>query len=358
MTHALLVGIMVLAGAGGDAGPSTAAAAPTAVAPLHPESPEREAFRTQIRGLLQRGEFDELERIAQSLTSDDPRFSSGVSKLVDLYTAFEPTRGVGPDGPDARTAAFTAWAKEKPSSHWPKVGLSVVEALRAATARGPALARDVSPDQWNEHDRHAKAAWEWGQKALADGAKDPEIFTHMIGVCRSVNCPREQAARWVAAATAMNPNYDSVYISMANYLLPRWLGSPEEFVAFAEKSSDENKALGNIVYARIATVALLTEGNDLRKTFPGLQWERIQSGLREIDKRYPDSARTYHLLGHFARVFEDHAVAHEALTRLGGGWDADASSYWYSPFVFREARYWATGDAAIHNVPTEPPVKK
>ena len=216
----------------------------------------------------------------------------------------------------------------------------MVEAWRAYQARGTRAARDVSPQQFEEHDRHIKLAMDWGTKALASDSGDPELFTHLVGLCRAAHCSPEQVDRLIASALAINRKYDSIYIPIANSLLPRWLGSPDAFVDFAEKASDDNKALGNIVYARVATVALMIDGDNLRETYPRLSWDRIQDGFRQIDKLYPDSTRTFQLLARFAYLYQDRAVAREAFARLKNGWRADVD-YWRTPDAFQKAYVWA-----------------
>ena len=144
------------------------AGAPTTKA-LRPEDSERVAFKMQIREMLRLGQFDELERTARSLIADDPRYSCGVSKLVDFHTAMDPIQESGPNGFDAMTATFTAWSQAKPSSYLPKVGFAYVESSRAWKARGNGFSREVSPEGWDGFHRHMKAAMEWGRKALADG---------------------------------------------------------------------------------------------------------------------------------------------------------------------------------------------
>jgi hypothetical protein len=318
--------------------PGPAKEAPTVK--LRCEKTERGNFKAEIGNNLRNGNFEWLERTAETLIKEDPRYGSGASKLVDFYLTLDTSNDDARADADSRVATFTAWEKAIPNSHWPKVGFSLVESSLAAKARGSGWASKVTPEQWAEHDRHIKLAMEWGRKALADDAGDPELFSHMISVCRRTECSQEQANRWLAAALAINPKYDAVYIDMAYALTPRWRGSPDVFVDFAEKASDENRALGNIVYARIATVALGMEWDKLRETYPRLSWDRIQDGLRQIDKRYPDSTRTFHLLAHFAYLFEDRAVAREALSRLSNGWMADVE-YWRTPATFRKAWAWA-----------------
>jgi tetratricopeptide (TPR) repeat protein len=315
----------------------------TAAAKLICEKHERGVFKAEVGNNLRLGNFDWLEATAAKLIKEDPRYACGVSKLVDFYATFDPERAEGPEGADARVAEFTAWAKAKPDSHWPKVGFSVVEAWRARQARGTRWASETTRAQFEEHDRHMQLAMEWAMKALADEPGDPELYTHLIGVCRGVQCPPEQAVKWLAAALAINPGYDAVVITMANTLLPRWLGNADAFVDFAEWVADENPALGNIGYVRIATVALMIDGDKLRETYPRMSWDRIQDGLRQIDKKHPDSSRTFHLLARFAYVFEDRVVAKEALARLKDGWRADVD-YWRTPDAFHKAYIWAMGE--------------
>jgi hypothetical protein len=84
----------------------------------------------------------------------------------------------------------------------------------------------------------------------------------------------------------------------------------------------------------------LIDADKYRATYPRLSWDRIQDGFRQLDKLYPGSARTFHLLARFAYAYEDRAVAREAFTRLKGGWGADVE-YWRSPAAFAKAYRWA-----------------
>jgi hypothetical protein len=330
-----------------------AGAAAPADKPLQNGWEERDAYTEQIRVLIRKGSFDELERIAKDLISDDPRSSAGASKIVDFYIAMRPLpddklprpdfKG---DGAERRVATYTAWAEAKPSSYLPKVGLSMAEFTLAWRERGGGWAKDVPAEKMRLYEQHIAAAWEWARKARVENEHDPELYSYMIGMCRDLGCPRAAVDDYLASAIAMNPKFDDAYIAMANYLLPRWQGSPEEFTELAERAAKDNKALGNMVYARIATVGLLTEGDKLSSVYPNLQWERIRSGLLEIDKHYPDSTRTYHLLARFAWVFRDKDTARNAQQRLTDHIDTDVVNFWWTPYNFIDARRWALQDPA------------
>jgi hypothetical protein len=328
------------------------AAAP-ADKPLHNGWEERQAYAEQIRVLIRKGSFDDLERIAKELISDDSRSTAGAPKIVDFYDAMRPLadeklprpdfRG---DGAERRMATYKAWLEAKPSSYLAKIGLSMAEFEIAWRARGDGWAKDVPPEKMRVYEEHIAASWEWAKKARAEDEHDPELYSYLIGICRDVGCARTVVDEYLASAIAMNPKYDAAYIAMANYLLPRWQGSVEEFTEFAEKSANDNKALGNMVYARIASVGLLTEGDKFPSVYPDLKWERIRSGLLEIDKYYPDSTRTYHLLARFAWVFHDKDTARMAQQRLTDHIDTDVVNFWWNPYNFQGARKWALEDPA------------
>lgn len=346
-----MVGISALA-AIGIAILDSRAAAPVDK-PLRNSWEERQAYAEQIRALIRKGSFDELERIAKDLISEDRRSSAGASKIVDFYDAMTPLpddklprpdfKG---DGAERRIATYKAWAEAKPSSYLPKVGLSMAEFALAWRERGEGWAKDVPDEKMRLYQQHLAIAWEWARKARAENEHDPELYSYLIGMCRDVGCPRAAVDAYLASAIAMNPKFDDAYIAMANYLLPRWQGSSEEFTAFAEKSANENKALGNMVYARIASVGLLTEGDKFPTVYPDLQWERVRSGLLEIDKYYPDSTRSYHLLARFAWVFRDKDTARNAQQRLTDHIDTDVVNFWWTPYNFLNARKWALQDPA------------
>ena len=323
-------------------GSAVAEASPTALRPL---KTERLQFRAEVNALMRQGDYAKVEALAAELLEKDSRFSSGESKLEELYVTLTPRRG-------AETTVekrHIDWFRQSPKSYLPKTGLSLVALRRAGLARGGGWADTVTPEQWKKFDERLKEADWWAQSALNDKPRDPQFFCYLIELCKWKGCPRATADALLARAIALNPNYDGAYAVMADYLLPRWHGSPEAVVEFASAASDQSQTLGNMVYARVAAVALLADGRQdgsaVRRMYPRLDWGRIRAGLLELDRRYPDSARTYHLLAHFARVYEDKETARAALLRLGRDWDRDGADYWFKELAFREAWDWAFGSS-------------
>lgn len=335
--HRIVAATLLLCGA-------VAEGSPTA---LKPNKTERLQFRAEVNALMRQGDYAKVEALAAELLENDSRFSSGESKLEELYVTLTPRRGAE----KTVEKRHIEWFQQSPNSYLPKAGLSFVAVTRAGRARGTGWADTVTPEQWKKFDERLKEADWWAEGALNDKPRDPQFFCYLIQLCTLKSCPRTTADALLARAIALNPNYDGAYAAMAGYLLPRWHGSPDAFVEFAGAASDRSQTLGNIVYARVATVALLVDGRQdgsaVRRTYPRLDWGRIRAGLLELDRRYPDSAQTYHLLAHFARVYEDKETARAALLRLGREWDRDGPDYWFSESTFREAWDWAFGSSPV-----------
>lgn len=225
------------------------------------------------------------------------------------------------------------WQAQSPGSITPRNGLIQLERQRAFTARGLEFAPNVTPEGLQGFEEHMKRAWGLVDEARPIKEKDAAFFRLLIDLCLGGSCPGGKAEEYLKAGLSIDPSYDDLYVAMANYLLPRWYGSVDELTRFAAHAADESRQyLGEIAYVRIATVALLTEGNALPERYPGLSWERIQRGLADLDQRFPNSARTVHLRARFACAYHDAATAQSAFKALGRpAWDRDASELWFQP---------------------------
>jgi hypothetical protein len=300
----------------------------------NPFQTERIVYRSEIRSMLGKRRFKELEGRASALRTGKDRFSSGISKLVEFYQGLGP---VGETPPKSASAPFEevlkAWQTQYPASIAPRNGLIRLERKRAFAARGLEFAPKVTEEGWRGWKEHLKRAWDLVAAAEAIKEKDAAFFSLLVDLCLGGDCPRERAERFLRAGLAIDPSYDDLYVAMANYLLPRWHGSVDAFTRFAARSADESRAyLGDIAYVRIATVALLAEGDGMPQLYPGLSWERIKRGLADLDQRFPNAARTRYLRAKFACAYQDRPTATAVFQAMGGPvWDKEAEEMWFRP---------------------------
>jgi hypothetical protein len=311
---------------------------------LRPFNKESEAFRERVATLLEDGEFAELERLAKTLREQDSRFSSGVSRYVNFLIGLSALRQ-GQNDLDLRVRedVLKRWRSAFPDSHVPVLALSMVAHARAFEARGGGWAYQVDWRSRRGYERRLDDAWEWVEKAKALESRDPEVFAHIVNLCTASGRPWREVNDAINRSTAVNPLSTSVYYAAARYLLPRWHGSGKEMVAFAADASDSNPYLGDVIYVEVARQAWDTERREMRRAMRGLEWPRILRGLRELDRRYPDSVRTWHLMGVFAWLYEDHETAMAAFERLDDCFDKDAKAYWHTKRDLQEARVFALG---------------
>jgi tetratricopeptide (TPR) repeat protein len=304
---------------------------------------EREQLADRVRHLVEAGTYAEVNALVLGFVAKDERSSCGTEKLVDVYEGLD--FYAAPEGTPlaaSERASFEKWMRVEPRSYLARYGLSALAQSRAWQARGTGLADSVEPQQWKAFRRHLDVAWSWAEKALAQQPRDPEFYSRLIDLCMASGCPRSEAEKWLARALEIKPGYENAYVSMANYVQPRWYGhSGDDLAEFAQRSAEAEKSSGNAIYARIATVALLNERMGIARTYPRLDWHRIQEGFREIDQRFPNSDRTYHLLAEFAVAYHDKPVARTAFRKLRGGWGPDAEDYWESQQAYSGAVTWA-----------------
>jgi hypothetical protein len=293
---------------------------------------ERMGYRVAVTANLRQRRFEELEAQVQALRSGRDRFGSGLSKLSAFYQGLIPLGETAPASvADLFETALKEWQAQRPDSITPRAGLIHLEQQRAFTARGLEFAPKVTPEGWKGMEEHMKRAWQMVDTAEPIKEKDAEYFSLLIHLCQAGHCARGKAEGFLKAGLAIDPSYDGLYVSMADYLLPQWQGSVEDVTRFAARAADESRQyLGDIAYSRVATVALMTEGDALPQRYPGLSWQRIQKGLADLDERFPNSARTFHLSARFACAYHDPAVAQAAFTALGGPvWSRDAEAIWF-----------------------------
>src|SRR5205823_4199224 len=119
--------------------------------------------------------------------------------------------------------------------------------------------------------------------------------------------PRQQFDAIVEESRNRFPSSDTVLFSKAYWLQEKWFGGPGEADKFiAAEVAKRTGADADIFYARMMIyLDPLNKDPTGRKDF---DWPRMKRGLREMEKRYPDSARVQALLLSYAIRMDDNAT--------------------------------------------------
>lgn len=211
--------------------------------------------------------------------------------------------------------AIDDWQKKIPNSAY------------AATVRGEALtnwAWDARGCDWADKvsDENFKLFHERLEKAktvlesCSQKARPPRWYPTLMQVYLGLGEDRAAFDKVLKAALKAYPKQIQSYNQMIIALLPRWGGEEGEWEKFASSSADQvGGADGDLLYARIAIFMIRSFGDELRSYPP--DFARIERGIAEMKKRYPDDPTPDGLLCRIALVTGHKDKAKELIEKLG-----------------------------------------
>ena len=137
------------------------------------------------------------------------------------------------------------------------------------------------------------------------------------------------------------PDYYSIYQMSANYLLPKWGGSPEIMEAFAQdaiRAAPPREAAS--IYVRIYWNAFVNEFGDQLISSSRINWPLMKIGIADITAHYPDP---YNLntFAHLACLADDRILVAEMFRLTGSETDG---GYWINSEAREKCRKWALGE--------------
>lgn len=296
----------------------------------------------RYRGLLAAKDFSALEKIAADLRtsrSPDPlRPHRGLTRFYDALggSAEETTQ----------LSRLREWSSKRPRSITAQVALA--DALVAAgwRRRGPGFASMVTDVGWTELRRLLEEAATALTPPRAGIESDPVYWQLAISLAHDHGTGDARAL--ARRALALHPDGDIGMAEMRR-LLPRWGGSPQAVVEFAEEASAlTRKTHGDALYMwfayQIAVDALQGQETFADYTF---DWARVRQGGRDaiaLASQWPPS---YHRLAVLAWMFKDRETARELFARKQLDWYPDALAHWQSSTRYKDVRAWALPDEPI-----------
>lgn len=193
----------------------------------------------------------------------------------------------------------------------------------AWSARGHGWAKDVAESQWPIFRRRMAKASDILTAVYNNSPLKSYIAVQMIDTTLGLENGRDQMEQWFKSAVADDPDSYRAYWCKADFLLPRWYGTPGDLYKFGM----ECVATGNW-HARIPMIfpvameyITVDDSGEVYKV-PEI-WTPLEKIYREYLTRYPEArvyrtkfARSAALGGHWK-------VAKEQFDLLGDGWSRD-----------------------------------
>jgi hypothetical protein len=213
-------------------------------------------------------------------------------------------------------------------------------------ARGPSRASQVPPGAWRlfqerlgEAEKRLTAAWD------LDHECEPAA-TAMVTVCMGLGKDREAMETWFRRAVAADPTRTDAFDRKFEYLLPKWLGSEDELIAFGRQAAavgawDTSLPLMLLrTYKDVAPLSGLKR--DLYFGRPQT-WADIGPVLEELRKRHPKSPYAASMYLYFAWQCDRNAA--EALEFVRAQTLPLRIGLFPGPLHVDMARDWAKGKA-------------
>jgi hypothetical protein len=240
---------------------------------------------------LMNGEFEQLEKDAESARKEKTTISDGQPLLSAIYGGISGCEFLSCSFPKTlvewrkKGEILSEWIKKYPESKTAKIGYAVYYVELGWFYRGGGYSNTVSSESFVLFRENLKIAEEMLNKLPSDIKADPGWSYGMLVVGLSQGWVEEEFDRIYGAAVKRNPEYIPFYFLKAAYMEPKWYGSLVQFNKFVD-GVVENTApvLGDQMYARLHWSG---SGTNLFRS-GRTDWSRMKKGFDEILANYPD----------------------------------------------------------------------
>lgn len=316
-------------------------------APLSPfRVRDREQLRNdgaRYRALLWARNFDALDQIAAQVRGR--RFADPMrphDELHRFYAAF-----IQGDEEEAELIALLRdWQKARPQSIAAPIALAHTLFRVAWIRRGGDYADTVTDLGWTEYYRFLDQAAAVLIELKDRGHSDPHYWNLLVRVSHE----RGTADVRDIARRALKIHADpSIAFDAATYLLPKWGGSPQKFVAFADEAARLTRAtLGDAVYwylayraSREALNGKTDEEAEAEFAAYAFDWKRVRDGGKAAIAMAPEWPPSYHRLALLADLFKDRETAAELFATKYLAYYDGALTIWRNSGRYDRVKEWA-----------------
>ena len=186
-------------------------------------------------------------------------------------------------------------------------------------ARGSGVAATVTEKGWKlmgERLTEAEAALE---KAYELDPKDPRAPTEMLNVVLGNSSPREEMEKWFKRAMEADPDNFQACAKKAYYLTPKWNGSEEEELAFANECYNSDNWRGSLPFMLQEVHRGLADDSGAPETYYARPevWKDIQRVYEPFLQAEPDNKSVRSAYCYYACRSGHWALANKQFELLG-----------------------------------------
>ena len=330
----------------------------------------------EVGWLMKKNDFKSLEAMAARYRAQARPTAGWQSPLGSFYGALAAPCD---DATKETEAEFldniAAWRKAAPKSVTPLLALALGYRNLAWRERGGGWANTVTDDGWKGFHSYLGKSWAALDEARTIDPKEPEYlelvydqsfddpkaetsasplsFVPIVQIARLLLGHGDPLEALFKQSVDMYPLYLPLYGARVRTLMPRWGGSEQAMVKFAESSAESTRALaGDGLYTHVAFSTYTYEGEDNFLSDYKFAWDRIRQGMDDIETRFSANQVIRNFCCRLACLQKDQATAAKLFRKIGGHWN---ENYFASEYEFDRWRQWAYGQAPY---PSPSPLEK
>jgi hypothetical protein len=248
-------------------------------------------INAEVIGLLRQRNYQALDAMAARLQRNNVTFSNGDWEICFFYEGVSDL----PEGDsdvewEERIQALRDWFDADAESMPARIALAFGLYNYAWKARGHGWAKDVTEDGWRQFQERLTEARRILIAAERLGPDSPVYYSTRLRIAFVDGTPRDEWEQLYEECITAFPGYTRFYLAKATMLLPRWVGEPGEWEAFAAASANRvGGEAGDVLYAQIIWQMheLRLFGNIFSES--AVEWPRTRRCFEALCRRYPES---------------------------------------------------------------------
>jgi tetratricopeptide (TPR) repeat protein len=260
--------------------------------------PPNETYLPRFIELIRHRQFDSLDTIFDDLAADVRRDVRNERRFGDAFDAAD-------RNDPALLANLDAWVAAKPRSAHARVARARYHYSAAWRRRGYAYIKDTPPERIRGMQESATLAL----KDVVAGLQidSTHIMAHEIGIgVMELAGAHDAALKLMAHGLAMHPGSYMLPSSFAHMVWPRWGGSVELMVEFAERAAQDSARNPRLVTLRGVIYENRANDSTLDNNDAGAVRELNKALAYGPERRYLQSrGKAYFRLGAYVYAFHD-----------------------------------------------------
>lgn len=293
---------------------------PVASAESVPSSHSLNVLMEQLGSWLSRGDYDKVEAMIR-----EAQAQQDWDRVFDLYACMIEVFGVKP--------WLDHWVQQSPDSAIALTAHGWFYTNYAWEARGTGLGSEVTREEGNLMKNRLAVAKADLERAAQLDPSDPTIPGRLIRVAIGLGLNRNYMEQQFQRAVQVAPFQYHVHAAKLKYLTPKWYGTKEEAVQFAQNAVVRAPADSRLKLL-IADLSIELYNSD-RITKNDKEWNEIQQAFERYLAAHPDDLRIRNMFAQHAFWGGRVRVAAEQFRLIGQEWDRPT---WKTHLEFERAK--------------------